>query len=383
MNKHYIGVNVSTSDLPSVSNDDKLENTNTNNFIADNPKKAKRKISRGFWFALLKLIFIASLLSSLAYIGYYAYMYKQELTQALSDVNNRVTRLAVAEEEQEQELVEKSSALEGRLKSLEEELTSNQEELKQLQAKVQHALDSADELWLLLEAEYLLKTANNRLQVTDNVLATTKQLEIVRSMLGNLNHDQVVRVITALDKDIQEVAKAKIIDKPRAILEVNNMLNNLMALNINEILVFADKPMQTASKQELSGSNWRKFLSSSWSELRDLIKVRRNENKDRPIALALDERVERLQSLRLFLEQAKWSLLQDDIPGYRKSLQESKSILQHSFLKDEMNVAGMLDNIETLLSESDNLTKPKLKYSLTAIEDAVSFFNIKLNNRGN
>lgn len=222
--------------------------------------------------------------------------------------------------------------------------------------------------WVVGEAEYLMRLANNRLRLAGDLDTAKIALELADTRLKDLGDPAFLEVRGQIKSEIAALEAAPRPDIAGMALTLTSLAARVPTL-----------PLATAQRRDLEGAapaaevegdDWRAELARVWQDLKGLVVVRRN---DRPVAamLAPKESLFLRENLRLKLESARLALLLGDEALFRNSLATSRLWLEAYFDRDDPAVAGMASQIDTLAGVEIAPVPPDISGSLRVLREVV------------
>ncbi|ADE16944.1 protein of unknown function DUF513 hemX [Nitrosococcus halophilus Nc 4] len=309
----------------------------------------------------------------------------KKLTEQLdSQVDSRVAsqvdeRLAGREEPLQQAVSSLKGELEGNANELEmiqKEMAALESALRILRTEIEQGPQPGN--WDIAEAAYLMRIANERLQLERDVNTALVALQTADQILREVADPALTPVRAKLAEEISSLKAVPVPDIDGMALSLTSLIDRVEELELKETVL--EEPTSTpkveeqASEQapEAEGNTYiakaREFLQVIWSDLKNLVVVRRRgegEGGGIPI-LPPEERYFLYQNLRLELESARLSLLQKNEGSFRQSLQLAQSWLQTYFQGPEAKV--MEDTLVELEQTAIKPALPEISGSLKALE---------------
>ena len=336
---------------------------------APKPAPGARGSSAVAWLALLLVIGVA------AAVGWGA----RELQRKEDGLNTRLAEieaLAATEdtafadfarqwekrlESQSARALEAASAQGEQLLAIEGRLSAQRAELARF-----GATDRQD--WLLAEAQYLLRLANQRLIMADDVVAAKALLISADSILVELEDVSLYDVRAALAADLAAVRAV-----PKR--DIQGMYLDLAALieQADKLVIF-QLPEEESRAPVEPAQDWQGRLQQGYEEallkLSDYVIIRR---RDVPIEALMDPQWEGLvrQNLRMLLEQAQVALLSGNQTLFRESLSRAGHWVAEFFEADEAAARAIASEITVLQEKDISVAMPDISRSLAAVDVAL------------
>jgi uroporphyrin-3 C-methyltransferase len=277
---------------------------------------------------------------------------------SVADLSRQWRRQLAAESAKREEL---SRSQTKQLQGIESRLAQQRAELSRFDA-----VDRQD--WLLAEAQYLLRLANQRLIMSDDVVAAKALLGSADSILRELDEVTLYEVRAAVAADLAAVRAV-----PKR--DVQGMYLALAALieQADKLVIFQ---MPEAVEKALvePAADWQARLHQGYEaallKLSDYIIIQR---RDVPIEALMDPQWEGLvrQNLRMLLEQAQVALLSGNELLFRNSLERARHWLSEFFVSDEAGSKALAEEISVLQEATIALAMPDISRSLAAVDAAL------------
>jgi uroporphyrin-3 C-methyltransferase len=252
----------------------------------------------------------------------------------------------------------------AKLGQLETRLTESQSQQLALEALYQELSRNRDE-WQLAEIEQVLAIASQQLQLAGNVRAALLALQLAESRLARADRPQFLPIRRALARDIERLKGLPAIDFPAMSARLDTLVASVDTLP----LAFDERAERTAASKEEAAkatSFWTRLGTEVWSELKQLVTVRRMTATEPPL-LPPDQAYFVKQNLRLRLLNARLSLLARDEAGYREDLRAAQAWLREYFDARSKPVADALAQLKQLSSATIAFEMPTISESLQAV----------------
>lgn len=228
------------------------------------------------------------------------------------------------------------------------------------------ATDQKD--WLMAEAEYLLRLANQRLIMAGDTEAAIALLKSADGILLELDEVSLHDARAAVASDIAALRAAPKVDVEGLYLRLAALIGQVERLAIFTL------PDNEAAPEEVQAEDWQARLQQGYAEalhkLSDYVVIRR---RDVPYEVLMDPQWEGIvrQNMRMLLEQAQVALLSGNQILFRESLQRANHWVEQFFEVDESGAKALARDITALTDEVIAADIPDLSASLRALDDAV------------
>ena len=233
--------------------------------------------------------------------------------------------------------------------------------LKQLASKQQ--TDTSE--WRLAEVEYLLRLANQRLQLERDVKGSTSLLKTADQRLAQIDNPALTPVRRATQSEIAALESVAQVDRTGLYLELMAQQEQLAKLPLEQDI--QQQAAEAGDTSPVKGS-WQQQLSRFGQELKDLVVVRKNDQALEALMTPEQESYLR-QNVRLQLEQAQLALLQSDAQLYQASLEKARTLIERYYDTGNQGVANLLERLATLAVKDVRPELPDISASLQKLRD--------------
>lgn len=221
--------------------------------------------------------------------------------------------------------------------------------------------------WLLAEAEYLLRLANQRAQLSHDPRSAAQLLSSADEILRDLDDAGLHPVRAQLAKEIGALQSSAERDVEGSYLALQALANEAEKLKIYkapsyEALEVTEE--QSGWQQRLQGG-----LTAAWEKLRSYIRIRHHEENFRA-QLAPEQEAVLRASLQLMFEQAQLALLANQPELYQRALEKAASWLNRYYQLDEHRDA-LLQQINTLAEVKVDAELADISGSLRSLKEYI------------
>jgi|GEM_PF-187702 len=337
--------------------------SNTSTSSASTPASAATKKTSSL-VGVISLILSLLTLLLLVIAGYFGWQQWQQWQQSLAAQEQTFSGLNEKIERQQASL----SSLKGQQQSVQqsgESTVTLVETLKNDQQLLQRRLQShANRLqslsgtsrndWLLAEARYLLRLANQRLLMERATDGAQALLESADQILVAIDDVDLFRVRDAIASDIVALKLAPTIDREGLYLRLSAMskqLDQIPAIPRTRGLAVEEvdaAPLAADEAAEPVKWYWVMFnsIKDSLKILDKYVQVTRLDEPPQPM-LSADQQSYMIHNLRLLFEQAQLALLREQQTIYQDSLQQAQDWINTYYTHYE-NKATFIKEIDTL-----------------------------------
>jgi len=320
----------------------------------------------------LMVLFLLLAISGLGVAGWWFYQLQHQLQQKgplvlenLASQQADIQRLEEQLAEERRERQKQQAALSQTASELQLNINSHARRLRELSTT-----SRAD--WLLAEAEYLIRLANQRLITERNTKNATALLITADEILRDLDEVGLLAVREALAKSITALRMAPGVDREGLYLKLNALSEQLVRLPLiaPELL---DGDRITVEADSVTDDSWRgQFLKGFYQAVdgvSELIRVRRRNAPLEPL-LSPEENQFLRHNLGMMLEQAQLALLREEQAVYQVSLAKAKKWLGDYFELNE-GASQLVEQLSQLEQQNVVQQLPDISGGLEALRDYI------------
>ncbi len=271
-------------------------------------------------------------------------------------------------------LDELSASLDSRINALARNAANMQERIGALpQAR------SSDEL-MWAEAEYLLRLANQKLQLEGDGDSALLILSAVDEMLRDSEEISVLGVRDVLGSEMLALRNMEYVDVSGLYMRINNLMPMIDQLSLRDAMVdnYNKQLTQTRDEIELSDEG---MIDRALAMLQSIFVWQEWDVEPEALLPPPQEAVLK-QNLRLMLEQAQLSLLMAEAQVYTDSLAKGKQWIDRYFAIDTGAGRTLKEEIEALAETRITVSRPNISGSLELLRQVNAGRNQSLSNDG-
>jgi len=345
-----------------------------------NTREKKSKSGPGWW------LWIVSIIVGLAAAVASFYLWQLNLSQTQQQQASQTKVVAVVQKIEEQSILVRSlqreldrqtevsnqrqSALRGELEEqlseLRAHLASQQKRLLSLSTT-----DRAD--WLLAEADYLMRLANQRLLMGKEIAGALDLLAAADDIIRELDDSALHSVRKALAENMAALNAAGRLDTDGLYLKLGALARQSEQLRLFKL------PELTVGKPEVQvDENWQQRLQTGFSgavaKLSSYVNYQKRDTIYKP-SLAPEYEAAVRQNLRLMFEQAQMALLSSKQKLYEDSLQKASYWLNTYYTLDEAAISSIKMSIDSLAQQKIEIQLPDISSAPRALKDYMSMIH--------
>lgn len=334
-------------------------------------KPAKQKSSGGI-FTVLTFLLVVIALGACFYIWQLLGQQQQQFESGKSDIATAINMTAEQDEinvrlrrqleSQTDEASRQHRELASQIAALQQQLSSQQKKLASLSTT-----DRDD--WLLAEAEYLIRLANQRLLMGKEVAGALDLLSAADDIAKELDDSALYPVRQALANDMAALRSAAKLDIEGIYLQLG-----ALAKQVDQLRLFEMPELQIKSAEMAAPATWQERLDSglqsAWNRLSSYIQINKRDDVYEPL-LAPEYEAAVRQNVRLMFEQAQMAVLSNKQRLYQDSLSKAKDWLNNYYRIDAASTEEQLRQIDELAKLQISVPLPDISGSLRALKSFV------------
>ncbi|MEX0963245.1 MAG: uroporphyrinogen-III C-methyltransferase [Pseudohongiellaceae bacterium] len=256
--------------------------------------------------------------------------------------------------------------------SLTQEISVLTAQLAELQAEQLSASNETDQQWKVLEAQYLLGIASQKLQLEGDVATAIAQLQLADRALVDSGSSSAFAVRQAIASDLQALRNIEVLDREGIYLRLDNLIAEMESIDLLNSMRTEFENRRDAGSQPLRlGADASNYLDSSLEFLGTIFVWRKwEETPQAMLAPGQDDLIK--QNLRLMLEQAQLALLMRDDSLYQQAMMKSKDWFQRYAVTESIQGQTVTTELDRLSSLDIDPLLPALSQSLSLINQLVA-----------
>ena len=337
------------------------------------PAARKTDIGKPLWPKLLLALILIFAVTATGWLGW------TEWHQRLADAEDLNARLASLDKsygaiEQQSQLAEKRSS--QRSDQMLQVLTNIQLRLNNQGKRLAELGSTTRSDWLLAEASYLARLANQRLQTERSTKSPLALLQNVDVILKQLDDPELLPVRRAVAADITALQLAGEVDSAGLYLELSALAEAVVKLSVlKPVTETMLEPKQTENTMD-EQPKLQGMVTGFMTSVSQLIRVSQRSQPIEPLLQVHEEAIVR-QNLRLMLEQAQSAVMREEQAIYSQSLEKAQRWLAQYFQLNPS--ATVIQQRLANLSDMEIVQQlPNISDSLQAIEALVALRNSRL-----
>lgn len=323
-----------------------------------------------------KWIIIVIILAIIGAGGYYGwtlwnnYQTAQDKASTLDRLNQQVQQQQNVIDNLESDSKQQANELSQVNHQLSLQLEQLQKELKETQQKIT-ATDEQQNLWMLAEAEHLIRQASYKLHFTDNANTIVGLLQAADRQVLAMNDSSLQRLRQAINNDINAVRSSGALDIEGVTIKLQSLKSLVAELELATVQLPDSQTNQeaneteTASEEDISG--WQRFKNSFSSALSQYYTVHHYDESMKPFISPQHDALLR-QNILLNLQTAQLAAIQHNDAMYHNALSEVKDWVSQYFKSEPATTTAFMQQLDELVQMNVALNLPQQLESLRVIE---------------
>lgn len=271
-----------------------------------------------------------------------------------------------------------------RLQSLEDKLSSQRELIATQQRQIDHnareLLEAGNRTrtdWLLAEAEYLLRIANQRLLIEKDIKGALSALEATDDVLTESDDIGVYPVRQQLAQEVLALKGITGVDRTGLYLTLEAAIDSVHQLT-DQALISEQAPGFVGDSQSddappeggepgMLTKGWQKFKST----LMQVVVVRRLDESVKPL-LSPDQSAYARLNLQLMLEEAEMAVLRGNQPVYERALAKAQTAVTDWYDGSNPRVDALSNTLDELAKNNVAPDLPDISISLDLLKERLA-----------
>lgn len=324
------------------------------------PEKATKKTSTepsakskaGTIIAVVALLLVFLSLAAVGGIAWKGYELSQQV--ASLDQNLRDSEGSKVSLQQKLANIEKQALLQTK------QIKNNGERLAQLPGA-----DRND--WLLAEVEYLLRLANQRLVLENDVQGSLAILTAADKVLAETDNPLVFAIRQQVATDIQLLKSVPAVDTTGAVARLQAVQNQIAQLEWMPRTLPEKEAVEEPTKP-LEQNAWQKFLDKALTGISLVVRIREHD-KALPAPLTPDQQYYLQQNMHLMLEQAQVALVRQNSELYLQSIGRTQAWLDQFVMVESANATAVKETLTELKTWHVAPAMPDISGSLNKLRE--------------
>lgn len=306
---------------------------------------------KGSGLAIALVIILAVALTFVAWQGWQRLESQQQRIDALAQqAEGSATQQAVSDLEARIDSgeAERDEALQSNLGELRDEFASYRSDvddtLGQVLDQLSQEQETDDRDWLHAEAAYLLRLANQRLQLEGDVEGSAALLRTADARLVDADNPALTTVRGEIASELAALDAVPRVDRTGLYLALNAQQERISGLRLSQEI--EERAVTSGIEQPPTGT-FQRQLARFGQELKDLVVIRHHDEALEALVTPEQESYLR-QSLRLVLEQSQLALLNEEQELYETSIDKALELLNGYYDTSREEAQSVISRLQEL-----------------------------------
>ena len=211
--------------------------------------------------------------------------------------------------------------------------------------------DKDYEGWMLMEVQYLLNMANQKILISKDYSTSISLLNSIDKILLSMNDPKFTQLRQVIAEDRLKLLKVEEFDLNGMMLRLSNLVDktqNLPVIKKIESEVSKNSILINKNNDELTFlKKLKKILLNAWKDLKTLIVIKEVSNPVSPL-LSDQQYLLLKNNIKLLLNQAQISLINKNSTLYKNALDQLEILINQGFTTHDPLVKNFLKEISFL-----------------------------------
>jgi len=309
---------------------------------------------------------------------------QQQLSQTVSNAGDALQAQKAALGEQKAALGEQKGALTKQQAAMDEaraafqqqeqalaqenvNLQEREAELRAAVADVHRRVGRSGTQWMIAEADYLLRIANDRLILARDTESAKVALALADQRLRDTKDPGWAGVREQIARDIAKLSAFEAPDTAGISARLSALIEQIPQLKIANATIGPERTLPESSSDESGKRDWETLLNDVWAGFKDSVRIR---ERDKPVQamLAPDHHFFLYENLKLHMEAARLGLARGDQALYNDNLNIAADWLVKYFNPDDGSAAAIGSAIAEMVKIDIRPEVPDVSQSLRALQ---------------
>ncbi|TVP48523.1 MAG: hypothetical protein EA345_08995 [Halomonas sp.] len=306
---------------------------------------------------------------------------QQRIDELAQQTENSASQQAVSDLESRLDSgeAERDEALQSTLSELRSEFDSYRSEvdgtLDQVLDQLSQEQDADERDWLHAEAAYLLRLANQRLQLEGDVEGASALLRTADARLVDADNPALTSVRRAIASELAALDAVPQVDRTGLYMALNAQQERISGLRLSQEI---EERAVTSSIEQPPTGTFQRQLARFGQELKDLVVIRQHDEAMEALITPEQESYLR-QSLRLVLEQAQLALLNEEQELYEASIDKALELLNSYYDTTREEAQSVIARLQELQQAQ---VQPELPDISASQQELARFIENRYESRG-
>lgn len=256
--------------------------------------------------------------------------------------------------------------LDQQLANVEQQARIQNKLLKQNAERIAHLPGADRNDWLVAEAEYLLRLANQRLSLEHDVKGSLAILNAADKVLAEAESTLLLPVRKLVAEEMQTLKAIPAVDLTGAIARLQALQDQIEALDWMPRTLPKTELVVEEKENDTVQDPFQKFLSKAWAGIGAFIRIREHDEA-LPAPLTPDQHYYLQQNMNLMLEQAQVALVRQQNDLYKQSIKRTQQWMDEFVIAESVNTTAVKNTLAELLEWDVSPQQADISGSLTQL----------------
>ena len=302
---------------------------------------------------------------------------QQQLSQTVSSAGDALQAQKAALGEQKGALAKQQAAMdearaafkqqEQKLAKENVNLQEREAELRAAVADVHRRVGRSGTQWMIAEAEYLLRIANDRLILARDTESAKVALGLADQRLRDTKDPGWAGVREQIARDIAQLSAFEAPDTAGISARLSALIEQIPQLKIDSATIGPERTLPQSTGLEPGERSWETLLNDVWAGFKDTVRIR---ERDEPVQamLAPEHQFFLYENLKLHMEAARLGLARGDQALFSDNLNTAADWLTKYFNPDDGSAAAIGSAIAEMVKIDIRPEMPDVSQSLRALQ---------------
>lgn len=276
------------------------------------------------------------------------------------EVSDLASRIESSEAERTQALDSTMSELRSELDNYRGEVNNT---LDNVLAQLSQEQETDERDWLHAEAAYLLRLANQRLQLEGDVEGAAALLRTADARLVDADNPALTPVRREIANELAALDAVPQVDRTGIYLALNAQQERIAGLRLSQEI---EERAVTSSIEQPPTGTFQRQLARFGEELKDLVVIRQHDEALETLITPEQESYLR-QSLRLILEQSQLALLKEEQALFEASIDKALALLNGYYDTEREETQSVIARLQELKQTQVQPELPDISASQQAL----------------
>ncbi|TNE94846.1 MAG: hypothetical protein EP328_10830 [Gammaproteobacteria bacterium] len=299
----------------------------------------------------------------------------QAVMQTIESLQQGTNRLEDLYSDRGSQQSERIQALENKLAAQRELIATQQRQIDHTARELLEAGNRTRTDWLLAEAEYLLRIANQRLMIEKDIRGALSALESADDVLNESDDIGVYPVRQQLAREILALKGISGVDRTGLYLKLEAAIGSVHELTDQALISERAPSFMAADDGATADAEGRNMVARAWdrfkSTLKQVVVVRRMDEPVKPL-LSPDQSAYARLNLQLMLEEAEMAVLRGNQPLFERALGKARSTIDSWYDGTEPRVRALSETLSELADRNVDPELPDISQSLNLLKERLA-----------